>query len=114
MLVVVFDTKEDLEIVDDADEDFDTAALNEPVAEIFAVIDPLDVKLPLAEDICEPVADPVTEDICETVFTIDIDGVLDDRGALVTDSDRVGVIDDVLVIAGVLVLEGLTVLDLDI
>jgi hypothetical protein len=114
VLVLVFDTNEDLENVDDADEDFDTAELNEPVAEIFAVMDPLDVKLPLAEDVCEPVADPVTEDICEAVFTLDTDGVFDDRGLVVTDPDRVGVKDEVLLTAGVLLLEGLTVLDLDI
>jgi len=114
VLVLVFDTKEDLEVVDDADEDFDITELSDPVADTFAVIDFLPVKLWVTEELREAVTEFVAEWDTVTVFILETDCVLDAKGLVVTDPDRVGVKDDVLVISDVLLLEGLTVLDLDI
>lgn len=114
VFLFVFDTKDDLENVGDALDDFDTAELSDPVADTFAVIDFLPVKLWVTEELREAVTEFVAEWDTVTVFILDTDCVLDDRGLVVTDPDRVVVTDGVLVITGVLLLEGLTVSDFDI
>jgi hypothetical protein len=67
VLVLVFDCDEDPVTVGDSLDDFDTAALGEPVAEILAVIDPLDDNVYDVVEDMESLTDTVPDPDCVSV-----------------------------------------------
>jgi len=67
VLVLVFDCDEDPVTVGDTLDDFDTTALSEPVAEILAVIDPLDDNVYDVVDLGESLTDTVADADCVSV-----------------------------------------------